>query len=159
MLPALLICTVVGISDGDTLTARCSSPSTDQSQAHKATTHRVRLAEIDAPEKGQPFGQVSKQHLAALCFRKPAELRPTALDRYGRTVAHVRCAGADAGAYQVRAGMAWVFARYATKGSALYAAQQQAHAARQGLWADPSPTPPWEWRRQAATGPGAAEGL
>ncbi|WP_293188868.1 thermonuclease family protein [Ottowia sp.] len=57
---------------------------------------RVRLAEIDAPERKQPFGNVSRQHLAALCFKTEATIRQTATDRYGRTVARVECRGRDA---------------------------------------------------------------
>ena len=101
---ALLLCLVVGISDGDTLHARCG----DLPQI------TVRLAEIDAPEKAQPFGQASRQHLAGLCFRKRAEILPKTRDRYGRTVARVTCEGVDANAEQVRAGFAWAYTRYLT---------------------------------------------
>ena len=86
---ALLLCAIVGITDGDTLTARCD-----------AQTIKVRLAEVDAPEHHQPFGTRSREHLSGLCFGKRAEVRPIAagggLDRYGRTVAHVTCDGTDA---------------------------------------------------------------
>lgn len=139
-LPALLLCVVVGISDGDTLTARCDG----------AGTIKVRLAEVDAPEHGQPFGERSKQALAALCWHQHADVQPIAanggLDRYGRTVAHVTCSGTDANAAQVRAGMAWVFDRYVTD-HLLYRLQEDARAARRGLWADADPVAPWEWRR------------
>ena len=105
---ALLICLVVGITDGDTLSARCEGVG----------TIKVRLAEIDAPEHQQHFAEGSRQALAALCFEKRAEIRPIAanngLDRYGRTVAHVACSGIDASAQQVRDGMAWAFDRYVT---------------------------------------------
>lgn len=113
-------------------------------------TIKVRLAEIDAPESHQPFGRRSREHLAALCFQQPAEIRPIAAgggrDRYGRTVAHVSCRGHDANAEQVKAGMAWVFDRYVTD-PALYKLQDEARTARRGLWADAQPVPPWEWRR------------
>lgn len=132
---SVLLCIVVGIADGDTLQARCD----DQ-------TLKVRLAEIDAPERGQPFGTRSRQHLAELCHRKPAELRPQTTDRYGRTVARVACNGVDTSAEQVRAGMAWVFDRYVTDRS-LYSLQDAARDARRGLWADPAPVAPWEWRK------------
>lgn len=98
---ALLICLVVGISDGDTLTARCDDQKV-----------KIRLAEIDAPEKAQPFGARSKQHLSDLCFDVEAEVHPQTTDRYGRTVAHVTCDGVDASAEQVRSGMAWVYDQY-----------------------------------------------
>ena len=134
-----LVCIVVAIADGDTLTARCGSATGQENL-------KVRLAEIDAPEKGQAFGVRSKQHLAELCFQKQATVTPRTKDRYLRTVANVQCEGVDAGAEQIRAGMAWVFDRYVTDRS-LYAVQDDARAAKRGLWMDPNPTPPWEWRK------------
>lgn len=134
----VLACLVVGISDGDTLTARCETPTGVESI-------KVRLAEIDAPEKAQPFGNRSKQHLSDLCFQKQAVVRPHTKDRYGRTVAHVACDGTDAGTGQVRAGMAWVFDRYVVDRS-LYLLQDEAQMAGRGLWADGNAVAPWEWR-------------
>jgi endonuclease YncB( thermonuclease family) len=72
---AALLCVVVGITDGDTLTARCEVPE-------GKVNITVRLAEIDAPEKGQAWGARSKQHLSGVCFRKPTEVRPRTTDRY-----------------------------------------------------------------------------
>jgi micrococcal nuclease len=138
---AILACLVIGIADGDTLTARCAT-------AHGEQNIRVRLAEIDAPEKGQAFGQSSKQHLAALCFRKRAEVKSTATDRYGRTIARVHCEGVDANALQVRAGMARAFTRYLTD-PMFRELEREARDGRRGLWADAHPMPPWEWRRAA----------
>jgi endonuclease YncB( thermonuclease family) len=136
---AALLCLVIAVADGDTLMARCAV-------ADGMENIKVRLAEIDAPEKGQAFGARSKQHLAELCSQKQATVTPRTKDRYLRTVANVECQGADAGTEQVRAGMAWVFDRYVTDRS-LYAVQDEARATKRGLWADPSPTPPWEWRK------------
>jgi endonuclease YncB( thermonuclease family) len=135
MLPAVPLCLVVGISDGDTLKARCDDH-----------TLSVRLADVDAPEKGQAFGNRSRQALAALCFRRPAELRPVSIDRYGRTVAHVDCGGTDAATAQVSAGLARVFVRYAPAGSHLYRVEREARAGRMGLWSDPHAVAPWIWR-------------
>lgn len=149
---AVLSCLIVGIADGDTLTARCDAAAGQLKQ-----TIRVRLAEIDAPEKAQPFGERSRQHLAQLCFRQRAEVAPlpgsAGSDRYGRTVARVACAGLDANADQVRAGMAWVFDRYA-RDLTLYDLQAEARRARVGLWTDPDPVAPWQWRagRRASHG-------
>lgn len=136
---------VVGITDGDTIKARCGEPG-----AYQQVT--ARLAAIDAPERRQPFGDVSRQHLAALCFEQPARITPRTKDRYGRMVADVTCQGRDAGADMVASGMAWVFERYATPGDAhLRGLQTDARAARAGLWADPAPIEPWAWRRGAHT--------
>ena len=89
-------CLVVGVADGDTLTARCGVLG-----AYEQV--KVRLAAIDAPEKAQPFGQRSKEALCALCFNVAATWRPTSTDRYCRTVARVQCRGKDANQQQVRA--------------------------------------------------------
>jgi endonuclease YncB( thermonuclease family) len=137
--PALLLCLVIGIPDGDSLTARCEIPS-----GHENV--KVRLAEIDAPQRGQPFGTKSRQALAALCFNEWAVVAPLNRDRCGRTVALVECRGKDAGTAQVEAGLAWAFARYKPSPE-IKELQDKAKAARRGLWADEQPVPPWEWRR------------
>lgn len=136
MTPAL-ICLVIAITDGDTLKALC--PGNEQVT--------VRLAEIDAPEKAQPWGQRSKQHLSDLCYQVEAEIRPTATDRYGRTVARVTCRGKDANLEQVRAGLAWAYLKY-KPGADIITAEAAARGASAGLWAGPDPTPPWEWRKR-----------
>lgn len=134
-------CLVTGISDGDTLKARCGAPG-----SYEQIT--VRLAEIDAPEKGQPFGQRSKEELAALCHAQEAVIRTEKTDRYGRSVARVQCRGQDASEAQVRAGMAWAFTRYLTDPT-IAQREQEARAARAGLWRDAQPVAPWEWRAAA----------
>ena len=133
-----LACLVIAISDGDTLTARCEMPAGMENI-------KVRLAEIDAPEKGQAFGNRSKQHLAELCFKKAATVRPQTTDRYGRTVARIECDGTDANVEQVRAGMAWVFDKYVTDRQHVRV-QTEAQQSRRGLWADAEPVAPWKWR-------------
>ena len=122
-------------------TTRC-----DRTADGTAQTLKVRLAEIDAPEKAQPFGARSKAHLASLCFGRTAQLRAQTLDRYGRTVARVWCDGVDANAEQVRVGLAWAYERY-LKDERLRVAQEAAREAQRGLWADAEPVAPWEWRR------------
>lgn len=131
-----LSCRVVGVSDGDTITALCQ----DNERL------KIRLAEIDAPEKTQPFGMRSKQSLSDLCFGKQVEIAKQARDRYGRTVARIQCDGTDANAEQVRRGMAWVYDKY-VKDRSFYQMQDQAKDEHIGLWADESPTPPWAWRK------------
>jgi endonuclease YncB( thermonuclease family) len=137
-------CLVVGVSDGDTLTARCG-----RSGAYEQV--KVRIAAIDAPEKAQPYGQRSRQALSRLCYAEKALITARDIDRYGRTVADVSCNGEDAGRRMVSEGWAWVYDYHgiATKrGGDLFRLQDGARAQRAGLWADTKPTPPWEWRRQ-----------
>jgi endonuclease YncB( thermonuclease family) len=137
MLLAAFLATVIGISDGDTLTVL----NENKQQV------KIRLAEIDAPGSGQPFGTKSKQSLSELCFGKQAEVVPRAIDHDKRTVARVKCAGVDANAEQVNRGMAWVYRKYA-KDNKLYVLQHEAKAAERGLWSDWSPIPPSAWRQQ-----------
>jgi len=127
---------VVAIQDGDTLTVLV-----DRRQV------KVRMVEIDAPEKAQAFGNRSKQSLSDLCFNKTTKLDDKGKDRYGRTLARVTCDGVDANAEQVKRGMAWVYDRYVTD-RGLYSFQDEAKAARRGLWVDAQPIPPWEWRKK-----------
>jgi endonuclease YncB( thermonuclease family) len=129
--------TVVGISDGDTLTIL-----TDDKKSL-----RIRLSEIDAPEKKQAFGEQSKLQLAALCFQKNAILKQTSLDRYQRTLARVICDGVDANQAMVAGGYAWVYDRY-VKDKSLYKWQRKAQQEKRGLWIDPSPIAPWAFRRK-----------
>lgn len=136
----LVACLVVGIVDGDTIDARCGDPGSYEQV-------RVRIAAIDAPEKKQAFGERSRQHLSEICFRAEATITQTAKDRYGRTVADVRCAGKDVATAQVRAGMAWVYDKYSKGYEQLYPIQDAARARRAGLWADAEPVAPWEWRK------------
>lgn len=128
---------VVGVADGDTLTVL--TPQLEQ--------RRVRLAQIDAPESRQAFGTRSKQSLSIVCFGREALVRIEDIDRYGRVVGRVTCGGVDANAHQVRSGMAWVYRRYAHD-AALFRLEDMARKQRVGLWVDPEPVPPWEFRRR-----------
>lgn len=148
MIAATLICLVIGIGDGDSLTVRCGA-------GHVHQPMRVRIAAIDAPERGQPYSQQSRKMLAALCHRQMVRITVSTTDHYGRAVADVQCRGQDAGRHMVRNGMAWVYTRYAHAHAYLRPLQQTAQAQRLGLWqatgSNKPPVPPWVWRaRQAA---------
>ena len=132
---------VVKVSDGESLTVLV-----------KKRQVRVRLEGIDAPERGQAFSKRSRQSLAAICAAKDAVVADRGKDRHGRTIGAVTCAGVEASAEQVRRGMAWVFARYVPFGSALYELEAYARLRQLGLWADPQPVAPWEWRRKTRQG-------
>lgn len=138
---AALLCLVIAIHDGDTLSIRCGAPG-------QFRVERVRLAAIDAPEHRQAFGQRARQNLARLCFRQQARITPVDRDRYGRTVAHVHCQGENAAPAQVRAGLAWVYTPSAFEHPQLVALQRQARADGTGLWSQPRPQAPWDYRRR-----------
>lgn len=129
---------VIGISDGDTLTLL-----TESKQPVK-----IRLAEIDTPESGQPYGSRARQALSDLAFGKQARVAVTDRDRYGRTVGRVYVGEKDVNAELVRQGAAWVYRQYAHD-KALFTLEEEARRMQRGLWALPEAqrVPPWEWRR------------
>jgi endonuclease YncB( thermonuclease family) len=133
--------TVVGVVDGDTLTVLDS----------QQRQHRVRLAEIDAPERRQAFYVRSGKSLYGLCFKKAAQVEWRTKDQSNRYVGQVTCAGVDANAEQVRRGMAWVSPSLTQPGSLLYELEAHARVRGIGLWADPRPIPPWDWRPRKPT--------
>jgi endonuclease YncB( thermonuclease family) len=132
---------VVAIADGDTLTLLTA----EQKRV------RVRLAEIDAPEKGQPYGLKAKQILSDLCFDKMIRAMKVATDRYGRIVARVYVTKPDGeidvSAEMIRQGAAWAYRKYLTD-RALLVLEEEAKTAGRGLWTLPAEQriPPWEWR-------------
>ena len=140
--------TVVGVADGDTITL-----------LHDRRPETIRLNGIDAPEKGQAFGERAKQFTAHLTFGQVVKVILRDQDRYGRTVADVHLPdGRSLNHEVVRGGYAWWFRRYSSDAS-LAALESEARTARRGLWADAHPIAPWDWRearRQAAAGPAAA---
>lgn len=126
---------VTGVSDGDTFYLVIDGQST-----------RVRLAQIDAPEKAQPFGRRSEAALRELVWKRQVSVTWRQLDRYQRPIVQVRVDGLDVNAELVRLGWAWVYTQYATD-SSLNALEQEARRERRGLWADAHPIEPWEWRQ------------
>jgi endonuclease YncB( thermonuclease family) len=132
---------VIGTADGDTITV-----------LHNRRPERIRLSGIDAPEKGQPFGERARQFTARLPSGHEVTVRVTGRDRYGRFLAEVLLPdGRSLNQELVRAGYAWWYRRYAND-VALEELEAQARLTHVGLWADPHPVPPWEWRndRRAA---------
>lgn len=108
---------------------------------------RVRLANIDAPELGQPFGQKAKDALVTLVAGKEVEISDRGKDRYGRTIGVVRVDETSAGSILVYWGLAWVYRKY-NENENLLVLEGDAMVNRRGLWADKNPVPPWEWRRK-----------
>lgn len=132
---------VVGVTDGDTLTLL----TPDKQQV------RVRLAEIDAPESGQPYGTKAKLVLSELAFGKNVQARVMDTDRYGRTVARVHEGVLDINAELVRRGAAWAYRKYLTD-TTLLAVEAEAKTAQRGLWALPETerVAPWQWRHPSS---------
>ena len=126
---------VVGVHDGDTITGLAE----DQKQ------FKIRLDAIDAPELGMPFGQASRKALSEKVFGKQVEVIVKTKDRYGRTVGHVLLDKRDMNLEMLEEGMAWHYAHY-DHNKRLADAEQEARGNRVGLWSDPNPVAPWDWR-------------
>lgn len=126
---------VIRVLDGDTI---------DVLQDKKPV--RVRLLNIDAPEKKQAYGSWSTNQLKDLVAGQPVTVTYTQKDRYGRVLGRVVTTnGTEANRYMVQSGAAWVYERYNTDNS-LPALQRVAQEQKRGLWAESHPVPPWEWR-------------
>ena len=128
---------VVRIADGDTVTVLNSSGRI-----------KIRLAEIDAPERNQPWGRKAKSALDALIEDQVIEIEQIDVDSYGRIVGRITFNGLDINREMVRNGHAWVYRQY-LRDKSLLDVEAEAKAAKRGLWAlpDAERMPPWKWRR------------
>jgi len=126
---------VVRIVDGDTLVLLV-----DEKQ------HKIRLSDIDTPERKQPFGTRAKEALSELAFGKQARVVEVTVDRYGRIIGRVYVGDTDVNRELVAQGFAWVYRKYSDDAE-LLELEARAQEKQLGLWADPNPIPPWEWRR------------
>lgn len=129
---------VIGVKDGDTFEV-----------LYDSIPERVRLAEIDCPEKSQPFGKNARQYASDLCFGKMVTVTSSGKrDRYGRVVGTITTAdGINVNESLIKAGLAWHYTQY-SKDESLAILQEEAKSAKRGLWADKSSVAPWEWRKQ-----------
>ena len=128
---------IVSVHDGDTITGLDDSK----------TQFKIWLDAIDAPDLGQPFGQASKKALSEKVFGKDVVVIAKTKDKYGRTVGHVMIDGRDVNLEMLEAGMAWHYKHY-DHNARLARAEEEAHAAKKGLWVDESSVPPWDWRKE-----------
>jgi endonuclease YncB( thermonuclease family) len=128
---------VVAIHDGDTLSVRAGGE-----------TFRVRLAQIDAPERGQPWGRRAREALARLAAGRSARLVVVDRDDYGRSVADLYVGEDFVNEALVRSGDAWAYPRY-LRSPQILEAEDEARREGRGLWRLPAAErePPWEWRR------------
>ena len=127
--------TVIGVHDGDTITLLIAGNQ----------QIKVRLAQIDAPELAQDFGQNAQQSLSELVMNKDIKVEKETIDKYGRTVGTLFVAGLDANREQVKRGMAWVYRQY-MHDQTLLQAEDNAKRTKLGLWTGQNPVAPWDFR-------------
>ena len=109
--------------------------------------YKVRLTEIDAPERNQPFGKDSTEFLKSLLKEGKVNIDISGTDRYGRKLGRLYWKGGDINRVLVSEGYAWVYDDYVTDRS-FYENQSKARELRKGLWKDSNSIPPWEWRKR-----------
>ena len=131
---------VVRVVDGDTIDVEVDG-----------RVSRVRVYGIDCPEEGQPFADEAKEFVASLIEGKTVSLTPIESDRLGRSVADVSTSK-DGKAYHLSemllsVGLAWWYEGESPQDRHLELLEARARETRRGLWADPDPVPPWEYRR------------
>lgn len=135
-----VVVTVISITDGDTvIVARDGKPE------------KVRLVDIDSPEKSQAYGRAAKRFLSDLVFMREVKIERRGRDKYGRTLATLYLAdGTDINAELLRNGCAWL---YKAKGAnTLYKnLMREARNSQLGLWAEASPIAPWDYRKAHGT--------
>ncbi|MCJ7932764.1 MAG: thermonuclease family protein [Chryseobacterium sp.] len=128
---------VIKISDGDTITVLLKGNQ----------QKKLRLAEVDCPEKGQPFGKNAKQFTSDQVFGKTITFIETDTDRYGRSIAKVYY---DNGRYLskelIKAGLGWWYFSY-SKDASLGKLQENAQRGKVGLWQDVHAVAPWDFRK------------
>lgn len=126
---------VLAVMDGDTVFV--------QSGPFKA---KIRLVNIDAPEKDQPYGKQSQESLQSLVGGKVIHVESKAVDKFGRTIAVISIGGINVNEEQVRRGMAWANSR--SHESRTYARlQSEAQLDKRGLWQQANPQSPAQWRK------------
>jgi endonuclease YncB( thermonuclease family) len=144
--------TVTNIVDGDTIDVR----------DEKGNSYRIRLKGIDSPEKQQAFGYDARQNLTSLIAGRTVGIEWQKIDMHNRIVAKVSLDSVDVCLEQIKGGLAWHFKQFEDEQSEidqkLYSdTEAEAKTAERGLWRDPSPVPPWEFRHGHITETGKSE--
>jgi endonuclease YncB( thermonuclease family) len=128
---------VVGVSDGDTITV-----------LHEGKGEKIRLYGIDTPEGHQAFGKKAKQFTSSMAYGKTVEVQPKDTDRYSRTVALISVDGKSLNEALIKDGLAWVYRKYCKEAFCEDWLNFEiiARYGKIGLWSEPNPIPPWQFR-------------
>ena len=134
---------VVSVADGDTITVLDAEKN----------QHKIRLQGIDAPEKAQAFGAKSKQALYEMVHGKTVQVSFEKSDKYGRILGKVLLDGQDICHEQIKAGLAWHYKKYQNQQPLVdrddySASETAAKNEKLGLWSDPRPVAPWDFRKR-----------
>jgi len=107
---------------------------------------RVRLFGVDAPELTQPYGKEAREWLARRVEGMKVKLETQGRDTFGRQLVVLVVNHRRINQELVGAGLAWWDSQEFPGEVDLERLQREAQQEKRGLWADPSPVPPWEFR-------------
>lgn len=127
---------VIAITDGDTFKLLTAD----------STQIKVRLANIDCPERKQPFSTKAKQFASDAIFNKTVTIQVLKKDRYRRYISNVIYDDSLSLCHElVKNGLAWHYVKY-SKDTTLQKLEDTARLNKVGLWQDPNSIAPWQWR-------------
>ena len=128
--------TVSYVYDGDTVELK-----------HAGIRLKLRLTDIDAPERNQQYGQKARRALIKLCTGSNITINVnfSGMDKYGRHLGRLQCNQIDVSLYMAAQGHAWYTEKYSND-LAIKNAAAMARQKRIGLWGAIKPQAPWVWR-------------
>lgn len=126
---------VTKVYDGDTLTLQNNNG-----------IYKIRLSGIDAPERRQAYGNVSRNYLYNIVRNRFVYAEVHDKDRYGRYVAKIILDKTDVNAAMLKSGLAWHYKQY-DKNPEYARLEREARQNRKGLWIEKNPIPPWIYRK------------
>ena len=126
---------ITGFYDGDTVKIKDG-----------AYEYKLRLTDIDAPERSQEYGLKSRRALMGLCENTQVQVYLLGIDQYKRRLGKLHCNNQEANQWMVKNGHAWFNKRFSMD-YMLDLAQQKAKQEKLGLWQSEHALPPWQWRK------------
>jgi len=108
--------------------------------------YKLRITNIDAPERNQPYGKKSRRALMQFCKDADIQVIITGTDKYERQLGKLYCNQEDISLLMVKNGHAWFYKQYSNDATLAYA-EKTAKLKKLGLWENKRQTPPWVWRR------------
>jgi len=112
----------------------------------------VRLAGIACPEKGQPYADEARRFTSDQALQTVVTVKVTDRDRSGHATGEVTLMdGKSLNREVLRAGFGW-WHEHTSKDEMLRGIEEEARRGRRGLWEDPDPLPPWEFKRKKKPG-------
>ena len=128
---------VASVSAGDTITVM-----------NKTKSEKIRLYGVDCPEMGREFGRKAKQFASDMVLGKVVDVEVVSKDKNGSTTGIVKVGGKCLNETLLRSGHAWLYRQNCSKSICRdwLKLEDSAKKNKLGLWSQPNPLPPWEYR-------------